>query len=205
MSVQIQRSIVTRKRVDVSARCTPKEWIVSSACQIRTDGSIKRDANYVIVTTRDQLVSRVICIRANVCAAKGSLAANAINVRVATSDTQAVIVAIAIAMVQSLPTTPNQLLVMTMGNVRVKRLSRVKNAINALNQRLGCRSSMQSMGAQSVSASADQVYAGKVISVGASSKPMNRAVLPSNTKISSTFHCNPSTIDKPLTTKPIWN
>lgn len=120
MNVRIQRSIVTRKRVDVFARRTAKEWIVNNVCRIHMDGSIKRGANYAIVIIRDRLVSRVICIRVNVYAVKDSLAANAINVRLATLDTPAVNVVIAIAMVQSSPTTPNQLLVMIMANARAK-------------------------------------------------------------------------------------
>lgn len=121
MNVRIQRSIVTRKRVDVFARRTAKEWIVSNACRIRMDGSIKEDANYAIAIIRDRLVNRVICIRANVCAVKDSLAANAINVQMDTLDTPAVNVVIAIAMVQSLPTIPNRLPVMIMANVHAKR------------------------------------------------------------------------------------
>lgn len=101
MNVQIQRSIVIRKRVVVFVRRIAKEWIVNNVCRIRMDGSIKKDANCAIVIIRDRLVNRVIYIRANVCAVKDSLAANAINVQLATLDTRAVNVAIAIVMVQS--------------------------------------------------------------------------------------------------------
>lgn len=99
MNVQIQHSIAIRKRVDVFVHRIAKASIVNNVCQIRMDGNIKKDVNYAIVITRDRLVNRVICIRANVCAVKDSMVKNVIDVRLATLDIRIVNVAIAIVMV----------------------------------------------------------------------------------------------------------
>lgn len=120
MNVPIQHSIVMRRQGDAFAHRTVKASIVNSACQIHTDGNIKKDVNNAIVITLARLASRAICIVASAYAVKGLLGANAIDVPPAISAIRIVNAAIAIVMDQLPPIIPNRLRAMTTANVHVK-------------------------------------------------------------------------------------
>lgn len=120
MNVQIQRLIVTRKRVDVFVHRIAKVSIVNIVCPIHTGGNIKKDVNCAIVITLDRLDNRVICIRDNVCAVKDSQVKNVIDVQLATTDIRIVNAAIAIVMVRWLSILPNRLGAMITVNVHAK-------------------------------------------------------------------------------------
>lgn len=67
---------------------------------MRGAGNTRKDAKYAIAITAVPLGNRVICTRANVCAAKVSPVDDASNVRRAISDTRCAIDAIVIATVR---------------------------------------------------------------------------------------------------------
>lgn len=88
-----------RKRVAVFVRISAKASIVINACQIHSDGNIKKDVKIAIATTPVRLATHAIYILVNACAEKDSLAVNAIDVQSVTLDIPHVNAAVAIVTV----------------------------------------------------------------------------------------------------------
>lgn len=98
-NVQIRLIIVILKLDDVYVLISAKESIAINACQIRTDGSIRKDVKTATAITSGRLAIHVNLIVASVCVAKDLLDENAINVQSAISIILTVTAATVIVMV----------------------------------------------------------------------------------------------------------